>query len=421
MRANGAVEGGAAGFSVGDEVIVLRKFNTGKLYVVAHVDGIKSCGDEYALITLSAWQGRFMPGDTLEPTYFYRNRIILWDIAGNKMATVPGVTFPCDPLDPTWVAWRTEKETVSEALFSASDRGAAAYVGEGVYPDETMPELDLPEGNVVSGSSTGYWYDYGDPDDIQWLITSVTENSEISCKKPLRANYVAPAYGKLLQSLITNTPVEFAAFRTSSVRNKVRTGAAINYGLTTSWAITDLLTVRSPFGILATYSDTWNKTDSTPGVYHGPWPMIYAPQHVDSDRGFYEKPYISQSYHGTKSDRSIVSIFLHQYRNVTLTTLPDGWADNNYECVELTFNGQSATSLENRVVNIHAQAKYFSGGVDGNVEEATQGKDFVAEGRSEELETALLAAIDILYAGFDIDNDPQALWPIYVTTEIITK
>jgi len=44
LRDNGAIEGGAAGFAVGDEVIVLWKFDKSKVYVIGHVDGIRSCG-----------------------------------------------------------------------------------------------------------------------------------------------------------------------------------------------------------------------------------------------------------------------------------------------------------------------------------------------------------------------------------------
>jgi len=43
LRDNGAIEGGAAGFAVGDEVFVLKKFDSKKVYVVGHVNGIKRC------------------------------------------------------------------------------------------------------------------------------------------------------------------------------------------------------------------------------------------------------------------------------------------------------------------------------------------------------------------------------------------
>lgn len=43
MRDNGAVEGAAAGFAVGDQVIVMRRNDDLKIYVVGHVDGIKAC------------------------------------------------------------------------------------------------------------------------------------------------------------------------------------------------------------------------------------------------------------------------------------------------------------------------------------------------------------------------------------------
>jgi hypothetical protein len=49
LRANGAIEGGASGFAIDDEVLVLKKFDSKKVYVVGHVDGIKSCGWRFKL------------------------------------------------------------------------------------------------------------------------------------------------------------------------------------------------------------------------------------------------------------------------------------------------------------------------------------------------------------------------------------
>ena len=50
MRDNGAIEGAAAGFSVGDEVIVLKKRDDTIIKVIGHTDGIKRCGAEYYFI-----------------------------------------------------------------------------------------------------------------------------------------------------------------------------------------------------------------------------------------------------------------------------------------------------------------------------------------------------------------------------------
>lgn len=44
MRDNGAIEGAAAGFSVSDEVIVLKKRDDTIIKVIGHVDGIRKCG-----------------------------------------------------------------------------------------------------------------------------------------------------------------------------------------------------------------------------------------------------------------------------------------------------------------------------------------------------------------------------------------
>ena len=38
LRDNGAIEGGAAGFAEDDEVVILRKYDDSKIYVIAHED-----------------------------------------------------------------------------------------------------------------------------------------------------------------------------------------------------------------------------------------------------------------------------------------------------------------------------------------------------------------------------------------------
>ena len=43
LRDNGAIEGGAAGFSVGDVVVVQVKYDYGEALVVAHTDGVRHC------------------------------------------------------------------------------------------------------------------------------------------------------------------------------------------------------------------------------------------------------------------------------------------------------------------------------------------------------------------------------------------
>jgi len=44
---NGAIKGAAAGFSVGDEVVVQVKYDYGETLVIAHVDGVKRCGFQF--------------------------------------------------------------------------------------------------------------------------------------------------------------------------------------------------------------------------------------------------------------------------------------------------------------------------------------------------------------------------------------
>jgi hypothetical protein len=52
LRDNGAIIGGAGGFSTDDEVIVLRKLDGSKVYVIGHIDGVRVCGDFADLVVL---------------------------------------------------------------------------------------------------------------------------------------------------------------------------------------------------------------------------------------------------------------------------------------------------------------------------------------------------------------------------------
>jgi predicted transglutaminase-like cysteine proteinase len=45
MRESGAIEGAALGFTVGDEVIVLKKYDDSAIKVIGHVGGVRRCGE----------------------------------------------------------------------------------------------------------------------------------------------------------------------------------------------------------------------------------------------------------------------------------------------------------------------------------------------------------------------------------------
>ena len=82
MRDNGAIEGGAAAFEVGDEVLVLKKItDTPELAgtkVIGHTDGVRACWNEYLVVSL------------LENAYPHTGvglYCIVWDLKNNCMAT----------------------------------------------------------------------------------------------------------------------------------------------------------------------------------------------------------------------------------------------------------------------------------------------------------------------------------------------
>ena len=96
MRDNGAIEGGAGGFSVDDLVIVLKKYDDSKIYVIAHADGVRACGG-FAVFEISVFG---------HPT------VVVWDITKNQAKfTARSIA------DPDFVSWFTGKSQVGNELF----------------------------------------------------------------------------------------------------------------------------------------------------------------------------------------------------------------------------------------------------------------------------------------------------------------
>lgn len=411
-------------FEVGDRVVVKfvgQNFNTPQ--VIGFESNPKSCELGYAVVTISAAQEEDDPNDPINMRVISRSRIILWDIAKKRMVDIPGITFPCSPTNPTWVAWIADHAAISTALFSAEDRGTGymgrgGFSGVGALPDETLPELELPEDTVATVMSDGYWFDWhpGYPDSPIWMTTVARIDFTVACAKPWLTDfpggtpYGAPWYGQLLRSLIPYAPLPYSAFRTSVIGDFTQTGEGLDYYPPDGVEANGFFTVHSPYGVLATYEEHYSYVGRS---YSGPWPMRRAPQPEwveGAENSICERLCVNQAYCGVKSIGNIVNIFLHQYRNYSMVyDGPGPYYAEFYPTDTLIFDHE-AQPAGNRIVNIHAQAKSFVSG--------TEGKNFVVAGRSTEFETALLAAVNTLYDGLDLD-DAENIWQITVTSDII--
>lgn len=169
MRVNGAIEGGATAFAVGDEVISLVKYDHSKTYVIGLVNGIKVC--------ITTFKFRLMRGDGS-----------LVDVS-EEMAAYIRVTdenwvyfceaWAYDPTDPRWVISGDSPNqvyTYDDGYYKFSYSYETGYWELWPYTDETDPFVLNPNGYYAyfscqdsTGSQYPYKYksaDYYNPDNL---------------------------------------------------------------------------------------------------------------------------------------------------------------------------------------------------------------------------------------------------------------
>jgi hypothetical protein len=106
-RASGAIEGAAAGFKVGDEVIVLKKYDGSAIKVIAHTDGVRHCGKYVVVIVYSTRA---------------KKSVMVWDVEENCVAdSKVGFASPVDYDDPIFTAWFAGQtfDPASTSLFDS--------------------------------------------------------------------------------------------------------------------------------------------------------------------------------------------------------------------------------------------------------------------------------------------------------------
>jgi hypothetical protein len=107
LRANGAIEGGAAAFSIGDEVCVLKKIKESpaidEVKVIGHTDGVRHCG-EYAVCYI------VLRNYDVADSYMSKRAVVMWNIAKNEAVTWhKGESGECTVIDyddAEYQAWR---------------------------------------------------------------------------------------------------------------------------------------------------------------------------------------------------------------------------------------------------------------------------------------------------------------------------
>ena len=126
MRDNGAIEGGAGGFSVDDLVIVLKKYDDSKIYVIAHADGIQACGE--LLVYIEAYESEGHPT--------FGRWVMVWDpIKKQIKADVPLNT--------------STKDNPQYAVFPCLAADISIWKAKQSYPTVSGDVIDL----LVAGGS----------------------------------------------------------------------------------------------------------------------------------------------------------------------------------------------------------------------------------------------------------------------------
>lgn len=189
MRANGAIEGGASGFSVGDSVYVMKKYDNSVVKVIGHTDGVHACGYKYIIFQYSV---------TMGGGGFKGYVVVVWDMDTSAPAVIPGITFPCSYQDAAFVNWLASKETTDgesfiTAAFSDLDYGNTYFdnIGRGSFAN------DYPPGDQIDSSVlTVIWSNEGSQvtkEDVS-IYALKTQTEELS----VRTNWESRA-SKLLK------------------------------------------------------------------------------------------------------------------------------------------------------------------------------------------------------------------------------
>jgi len=133
LRDNGAIEGAASGFAVDDEVIVMVRKDQDVIKVIAHVDGIRHCG-EYAVFLIGGTAGKTVA--------------VVWNIKNDSLEL-----GPIDTTDTDYTDWIDRHSSSGEEMipdFSWDDP-----------PYKINPELIDPsdEGNGWMSSAIVRYHD----------------------------------------------------------------------------------------------------------------------------------------------------------------------------------------------------------------------------------------------------------------------
>lgn len=371
LRSNGAIEGAAAGFAVGESVIVMKnKADSSKKYVIGHTDGVKSCGQEYAVYNVII-------------TSLSISIIVVWDIKNNCLAMGP--VLSTDAIYVAWIA-KTKPPTggnndifVVEVVSSDPDNGPDN--GASLWP--ILPQLYNTK--AVGSGCTPLVCPGWDPINTCWT----TIDEFVAAKHhPFGHSGDFHFYNNpeslIGDMLLPDSPVPVVcAIRTSyaNVGGSTQTGwceeGTPRQDETGHYVLQHVF--YSMFGKMAQFDGHYDYK------FLDPWGMRY---HLSYEKRYiepygppYDTPYYGSSIADKYSEKSVAMAVMLQFTPLVKTLVAPCY----------TATCQYDIAKEVREIYIHAATKYYENG--------TTGKDINEMENNPVLVAALETATGMAYSG----------------------
>jgi len=324
LRDNGAIEGGAAGFEVGNEVYVLKKFDNSSVKVIGHTDGVHSCIRDMVIYKVT------IGGYSVS---------LVWDARNNVIYKEPVLTS-----DEVYQSWY-EKQKV---LTSTNMFPSYTHCGRTLYDVNALPWDSI---TTADGITTCYV----ESTSLCTVLSPGLKDTHTYIYE--RWNYLWSSEEFVIPSLATATGLPVSAFYPCSIPSACNPGVNVNYHYLLfsdyrevggSYAHQNDITFTFPYGDSRayTYSSSWNGLD--------PLREVYASN-------------VSTMMEGKYTDRIIANVSIAQHKVLQNT---GDWSPYEIDH-ELTINAQIVYDNDNEVINVDWIAQGSNAALEAKIKEAT--------------------------------------------------
>jgi hypothetical protein len=369
-RASGAIEGAAGGFKVGDEVIVLKKYDGSAIKVIAHTDGVHRCGgEEYVVITASF-------------ASMAESATMVWKCSENKIEI-----NPCPSTDSAYLEWLSKKTDTGSNLYSESVKCGTQTPWINLPAGYSQPsgcQLLIP-GGVDTGSESGDGSNGSATNDWQALGPNIPGNT---MPESVYALVVMPDSPTEVVGLRTRSQMSSSWVTDSEtdiyIRNRTRSLTFYGpFGILNQFAGAEVYKSHPVWGILFDYQSMIPE-----------WPALIDPEWSDNKKYARGRVWYGSDISGQYTDRTIANLLMvhytpceYQYEKsfIPITIPEDGGLPEGGGYVE----AESWSFSSSRTVAVQAQIIYNPEGIGAT--------DWVSEGRNATLEAAIVDLVELAY------------------------